>query len=96
MHWHLALLFLAGLLPFWRAWLVTKKTTLRSSLVWAVLARETGAGPTPRYHTVQPGETLWSIAAANGGDPRAGVWELQRRNGLAGATIVPGQRLVLP
>lgn len=65
-------------------------------LVWAVLARDTGAGPTPRYHTVQPGETLWSIAASSGGDPRAGVWELQQRNGLAGATIVPGQRLVLP
>ena len=66
-------------------------------LVWAVLARDTGAGPTPRYHTVQPGETLWSIAVESGaGDPRAGVWELQRRNGLAGATIVSGQRLVLP
>ena len=70
---------------------------LLAVLVWAVLARDTGAGPPPRYHTVQPGETLWSIAVESGaGDPRAGVWELQRRNGLAGATIVPGQRIVLP
>lgn len=66
-------------------------------LVWAVLARDTGAGPNPRHHTVRPGETLWSIALASyAGDPREGVWKLQRRNGLASATIVPGQRLVLP
>ncbi len=66
-------------------------------LLWAVLARDTGAGSNPRYHTVRPGETLWSIAmAAYGGDPREGVWRLQERNGLEGATIVPGQRLLLP
>jgi LysM repeat protein len=66
-------------------------------LVWAVLARDTGAGPNPRHHTVRPGDTLWSIAVASyAGDPREGVWKLQRRNGLASVTIVPGQRLVLP
>ena len=46
---------------------------------------------------VRPGETLWSIASESyPGDPREGVWELERRNGLTGATIVPGQRLTLP
>ena len=66
-------------------------------LVWAVFARDTGAGSNPRYHTVEAGDTLWSIALERyAGDPRAGVWELQQRNDLTGSTIVPGQRLVLP
>lgn len=66
-------------------------------LLWAVLARDSGAGGPVRHHTVAPGETLWGIAVEHyAGDPREGVWELQRRNGLDDATIVPGQRLVLP
>jgi hypothetical protein len=70
---------------------------LAAVLLWVVLARDTGAGSTPRTHVVRPGETLWSIAVATrGGDPREGVWLLRERNGLETSTIVPGQRLVLP
>jgi LysM repeat protein len=66
-------------------------------LLWAILVRDTDAGPNPRFHTVRAGETLWSIAAATySGDPRKGVWLLRERNDLEGTTIVPGQRLRLP
>ncbi|MGH3109792.1 MAG: LysM peptidoglycan-binding domain-containing protein [Gaiellaceae bacterium] len=66
-------------------------------LVWAVFARDTGAGSHPRFHRVQAGDTLWSIAVTHfAGDPREGVWKLQHRNRLNGVTIVPGQRLALP
>ncbi len=55
-----------------------------------------GAGPETRY-VVKPYDTLWSIAAAHyAGDPREGVWKLERRNQLSGPTLIPGQRLVVP
>ena len=66
-------------------------------VLWAVFARDTGAGAHPAHYRVQPGDTLWSIAIAHlAGDPREGVWKIQQRNALEGATIVPGQRLLLP
>jgi nucleoid-associated protein YgaU len=66
-------------------------------VAWAVLARASeGAGP-ERSYLVRPGDTLWTIAASRyGGDPREGVWEIRKRNGLPGTVIRPGQRLVLP
>lgn len=55
-----------------------------------------GAGPT-RHYVVRPGDTLWSIAdRIYGGDVGQAVWNLEQRNHLASATIVPGQKLVLP
>ena len=68
-----------------------------AAVLWAVFARDTGASGPERYHVVRAGETMWSIAETTyAGDPREGVWRLQRRNGIDGTTIVPGQRLVLP
>jgi LysM repeat protein len=68
-----------------------------AAVLWAVFARDTGASGPERYHVVRPGETMWSIAETTyAGDPREGVWRLQRRNGIDGTTIVPGQRLALP
>jgi len=47
---------------------------------------------------VQPGDTLWSIAASleGDGDVRAAVDEIQQLNGLHDAVLIPGQILLLP
>ena len=55
-----------------------------------------GAGP-KRTYVVRPGDTLWSVAQHTyAGDPRQGIWELEQRNHLTSATIVPGEKLVVP
>ena len=66
-------------------------------VIWGVVARaSSGAGP-ERVYVVKPHDTLWSIAVkAYGGDPREGIWKLEQANHLAGATIVPGERLRVP
>jgi LysM repeat protein len=68
-----------------------------AALVVGLAARgSNGAGPKQTY-VVRPGDTLWSVAQRTySGDPRQGVWELQHRNHLGTATIVPGQKLVVP
>ena len=66
-------------------------------VLWALFAGETGAGGPERQYRVQAGDTLWSIAERTyAGDPREGVWELRKRNGLDSTTIAPGQVLVVP
>jgi LysM repeat protein len=55
-----------------------------------------GAGPRHTY-VVKAGDTLWSVAEhAYAGDPREGVWRIEQRNHLDSATIVPGEKLVVP
>jgi hypothetical protein len=48
--------------------------------------------------TVAPGDTVWSIAAAQGGggDVRQEVDAIMQANNLSSPTIVPGQELVIP
>ena len=64
--------------------------------LWAAFARSSDASGPERRYVVQPHDTLWSIASSGYNDPRQGVWEIKERNDLSGATIVPGQVLVLP
>ena len=68
-----------------------------AALVVGIVARTShGAGP-ERTYVVRPADTLWSIAARSyGGDTREGVWRLEQRNHLRSATLLPGQKLVLP
>jgi LysM repeat protein len=67
------------------------------ALTVGYLARPSGGAGRETHYVVRPADTLWSIASSHyAGDPRAGVWKLQRRNHLATTTLVPGQTLVLP
>ena len=70
---------------------------LLAALAVGLAARPSGSAGKPVRYIVQPTDTLWSIAATHyAGDPRQGIWELQRRNHLHGTMLVPGERLVLP
>jgi LysM repeat protein len=65
--------------------------------LWAVFVRPSEGASPERAYVVKPHDTLWSIAVSHyAGDPREAVWQLQQRNGLRSAMLVPGQRLVLP
>jgi LysM repeat protein len=58
----------------------------------------TGSSPNSSIVTVEAGQSLWQIAAlvAPGANPADVVAELVAINGLSGATVQPGQALVLP
>ena len=66
-------------------------------LAWSVLARGSEGAGSDRPYRVEAGDTLWSIAVRHyDGDPREGVWRLQRENGLSGGMLVPGQVVRVP
>jgi hypothetical protein len=66
-------------------------------LAWSILARGSEGAGSGQAYRVAVGDTLWSIAVRHyGGDPRRGVWRLERENGLGGEPLVPGQVLRLP
>jgi LysM repeat protein len=72
-------------------------TLFAGVVIWAIAAHPSGGAGKARIYTVKPYDTLWSIAASNyGGDPRGAIWKIERRNGLAGSVLRPGQKLVLP
>ncbi len=51
-----------------------------------------------RTVTVQPGQTLWGIAAASSapGDLRDAIYDIEQLNGLNGPELQIGQRLFVP
>ena len=68
-----------------------------AALAVGLAAHSSSGAGLKRTYVVRPGDTLWSVAAQMyAGDPREGIWKIERRNHLAGATIVPGEKLVLP
>jgi len=70
---------------------------LAGLVIWAVAAHSSNGAGRPHVYTVKRYDTLWSIASSHyGGDPRAAIYRLEERNGLAGTVVQPGQKLVLP
>ena len=65
---------------------------------WRAMATAQVEGPTTVAVTVQPGDTLWGIAAEidPGADPRALIAEIREMNALTQSGLVPGQVLVVP
>ena len=65
---------------------------------WRAMATAQVEGPTTVAVTVQPGDTLWGIAAEidPGADPRALIAEIREMNALSQSGLVPGQVLVVP
>jgi hypothetical protein len=60
-------------------------------------ARAAGSSTDEIRYVVEPGDTLWAIAADRSqGDPRGTVWRLQQRNGLTTGALTPGMVLYLP
>lgn len=71
--------------------------------VWSVSAKafasEPGGGVEVQTVTVQPGETLWRLAAGvaeSGEDVRDVVQEIQELNGMESAAVRAGEQLLLP
>ncbi len=76
-----------------------------TALVLSVASRQTpvqaGTGPATSATTtvvVQPGETLWTVARGLSADAdvRETVARIQELNGLSGASVRPGQSLIVP
>ena len=66
-------------------------------VLWGAVARVSSGAGRERIYVVRPHDTLWSIATRfYDGDPREGIWKLERRNGLKSALLVPGRRLRVP
>ena len=79
--------------------LLVLAASLASAVLFTTASRADGrpAGPAPTV-VVQPGDTLWDIAArvSPRRDNRDAVADLRRLNGLRDSEVRPGDVLVLP
>jgi LysM repeat protein len=66
--------------------------------VMLALSRVAQGGTAASTVVVQPGDTLWTIAAERypGDDPRARIDEIERMNNLSSPVIAVGETLRLP
>ena len=71
------------------------------TVLWLTAGRGAFAGESeraPEIFVVQPGDTLWDIAAhaKPEADPRLTLRRIMKLNHLSTVVLEPGQRLVLP
>lgn len=67
------------------------------AIIYACIPASAGNEPLYILHTVEPGDTLWSISLKYrpDADPRQVVWEIKQASGC-GAMIIPGQVVRVP
>jgi hypothetical protein len=79
--------------------------TLAVLVAWAALTAPAQASAQPLTGpggavtvTVQPGESLWTIAARRvpNQDPRVTISQIQDLNGLTGVRVLPGEQILVP
>jgi LysM repeat protein len=77
--------------------LVLSAVSALAGLVGHAATASAGGRSVVRHVTVQPGETLWSLAerVAPGADPRVSVTKLEAVNHLSGDAVYGGERLVV-
>ena len=83
---------------------IMANTCSDACISWSQCRSSSGRrSPAPPMRPGRSGATSCSRTTRSGrspstgySDPREGVWEIKQRNGLEGATIVPGQVLLLP
>lgn len=78
---------------------------LAALFAWAALmaparaadAQLAGPGATVTV-TVQPGDSLWTIASDRvpGQDPRVTISQIRELNDMAGARVLPGEQILVP
>jgi nucleoid-associated protein YgaU len=79
-----------------RIWLLFAVVVALGLVALSAARPTSGAGSETRY-VVQPGDTLWALAAKRyGGDPRHAIWEIKERNDLRTSELRPGMVLALP
>lgn len=83
------------------SWLLALAVATAAAVIGLAFTASSGTGSVPESTTVvrvQPGQTLWEIAAesAPGSDIEAVVSRIRELNGLGEVALRPGQPLTVP
>ena len=71
---------------------IAKKKASTNGVISNSKSKTTISGAVPKYHYVQPGDTLWTISKKYGG---LSIEKIKKLNNIKGSTIKVGQKLIL-